>query len=244
MTNFRLRNALNAAEMTPAALASAVDVDPKSVERWLTQSRQPHPTTRAKVVRVLGFEETYFWPKLLGRDAGAGVAQAELVQLWPQRNDIPDDIWRHLIHKTHSRMEILVYAGGFLVESMNLTSILRQKSADGAEVRLLFGDPTSPAVRDRAEEEGLPTLPQRCRSTLEYLAEAVHLPGVEIRTHRTPLYASQFRFDDAMLVNTHTYGSWAARSPVQHLQRMPGGQLFDYYTKTFERVWDTGRPLG
>ncbi len=65
---------------------------------------------------------------------------------------------------------------------------------------------------------------------------------VDIRTHRTPLYNSIYRFDDSMLVNTHSYGAYAARSPVQHLQRVPGGQLFDFYLDSFEAVWATGRP--
>ena len=69
------------------------------------------------------------------------------------------------------------------------------------------------------------------------------LPGVQVRTHQTTLYASQFRFDDSMLVNNHTYGSWAAQSPVLHLRRVPGGPLFSYYNRAFERVWATGEPV-
>ena len=49
------------------------------------------------------------------------------------------------------------------------------------------------------------------------------LPGVQVRTHQTTLYASQFRFDDSMLVNNHTYGSWAAQSPVLHCAAFPAG---------------------
>ena len=54
------------------------------------------------------------------------------------------------------------------------------------------------------------------------------------------LYASLFRFDESMMVNTHTYGAYAARSPVLHLRRVPGGQLFDYYDRAYERVWAAG----
>ena len=59
----------------------------------------------------------------------------------------------------------------------------------------------------------------------------------------TVLYASQYRFDDSALINNHTYASQAARSPVLHLQKVPGGQLFDYYQHAFERVWATGEPV-
>jgi hypothetical protein len=45
-------------------------------------------------------------------------------------------------------------------------------------------------------------------------------------------------FDDHMLVNAHVYGAPAAHSPVLHLRRLPGGQLFDHYQAAFERVWE------
>ncbi len=64
---------------------------------------------------------------------------------------------------------------------------------------------------------------------LEYLRETMDLPMVDIRTHRTPLYNSIYRFGDSLLVNTHSYGAYASKSPVQHLQKVPGGRLFAYY---------------
>jgi transcriptional regulator with XRE-family HTH domain len=243
MPNHRLRNALAAAEISQAQLAESVDVSVKSVERWITQDRQPHPRARSIVSRLLGYDETYFWPALLGSEGSIGAARSELVQLWPTRNDVPGDVWQSLIRQAMRRLDILVYAGGFLVESFRLGDVLRTKSVEGVETRILIGDPTCEAVRLRGLEEGLPTLAERCRSTLEYLAEAGELPNVSIRTHTTTLYASHFRFDDAVLINTHTYGAWAARSPVQHIQRVPGGQLFDYYDDGFTRVWETAAPV-
>ncbi|QLY33294.1 XRE family transcriptional regulator [Nocardia huaxiensis] len=141
-----------------------------------------------------------------------------------------------------ANIEVLVYAGGFLVESLDFVNVVRTKSAAGAEIRILLGEWDSDAVKARAGEEGLPSLPQRCHSTLEYLWETKDLPGVEIRDHRTTLYNSIYRFDDSMLVNTHSYGAYAAKSPVQHLQRVPGGRLFSYYLESFEAAWATGRP--
>ena len=164
MTNHRLRNAMAAAELTNARLAEQVGVDTKSVERWVTQGRQPHPTTRGRVARVLGFEETYLWPALLTSSRGLGASQSELVQLWPTRNEVPADVWRTLISRAERRMEILVYAGGFLVETFQLVDLMRAKSELGAEVRILIGDASCEAVRARGAEEGLPTLPQRCQS--------------------------------------------------------------------------------
>jgi hypothetical protein len=52
-----------------------------------------------------------------------------------------------------------------------------------------------------------------------------------------------YRFDDAMLVNSHVYGLTAAQAPVLHLRRLDGGVLFDTYLNSFQAAWDTGRPL-
>jgi len=46
-----------------------------------------------------------------------------------------------------------------------------------------------------------------------------------------------------MLINNHTYGSWAARSPVMHLTKVPGVHLFDYYDAAFDRVWEAGQSV-
>jgi transcriptional regulator with XRE-family HTH domain len=244
MPNHRLRNALVSAGITQAVLADRVQVDAKSVERWITQDRLPHATTRARIARELGMDETYFWPSLLGSEQTRNATNAELVQIWPTRGDVPGEVWRSLFRQATSDINVLVYSGGFLIEAYNLVEVMRTKAAAGASFRILVGDSRCEAVRLRAKDEGLPSLIERTRSTVEYLHEVADLPGVQIRLHQTTLYASLYRFDDSMLVNNHTFGSWAARSPVLHLRKVPGGQLFDYYSRAFERVWATGEPIG
>lgn len=44
------------------------------------------------------------------------------------------------------------------------------------------------------------------------------IPGVRLRLPGSTLYASIFRADETMLVNTHVYGSTAARKPALHLR--------------------------
>lgn len=234
---------MTAVGLTTSRLADAVAVDSKSVERWITQDRQPHAATRVRVAQALGRDETYLWPGLLAGGRAAAASSAEFVQMWAAREDVPHEVWRALMHQAHETIEVLVYAGGFLVETLGFADIVAEKASKGATIRILLGDSDSEAVRARGREERLPTLAQRCRSTMEYLADTVSVPGVFIRTHHTPLYASLYRFDGSMLVNTHTFGAYAAKSPVQHLQQVPGGRLFSLYTHSFEQVWATGRPV-
>ncbi len=243
MANVRLRNALVAAGMTQADLAETVRVDHKSVERWITQERLPHSITRARVARELGQEKSYFWPSLLSTEQSRSATQSELVQLWPTRQLVPGDVWRSLFRQATDQIDVLVYAGNFLIEAYDLVDVIRSKSDTGARFRILLGDSQCEAVHQRAKEERLSGLVDRCRSSLEYLAEVTELADVQIRLHQTVLYASQFRFDESMLVNNHTFGSQAGCSPVLHLRRVPTGQLFDYYERAFERVWATGEPV-
>lgn len=240
MTNHRIRSALSAAGMTGSTLASEVGVDPKSVERWITQDRMPRPATRMRVATLLELDETYLWPALLADGRAVTAAQSELVQLWPSREAVPGDVWATLIHRARERVEVLVYSGGFLVETFGLDQLLTRVSSCGGRARILLGDSNSGAVQQRGHDEGLPTLPARAASTLDYLANVRGLPGVEVRVHSTPLYVSIYRFDDEMLVNCHTHGAPAKDSPVFHYQRVPGATMFRYYTAAFSRAWDVG----
>lgn len=242
MANERLRGAMDAVNVTKHGLAERLHVSGKTVERWITQARLPHPPMRLKIAKELGRDETYLWPELLAGSRSAEASQSELVQFWPTRPEVPHEVWRSLMRQATSKIDVLVYAGGFLVESLDFVNVVKEKSAEGVEIRILLGDPDCHEVKKRAEEEGLLSLPQRCQSTWEYLAETTRSPNVQIRTHQTPLYNSVYRFDDSMLVNTHSYGAYAAKSPVQHLQSVRGGRLFNYYMDSFKAVWELGSP--
>lgn len=231
--NERLRAALVAADLAPADVAAHVEVDPKTVERWLS-GRAPHPLTRAKVAALLSTSESYLWPS----KAADGTGHGEIVQVWGTRSSVPSDVWARVTQAT-SQLDVLVYSGGFIIETFDLPSALRRLSEDGGTSRILLGDPGAEEVVERGITEGLPSLPSRARSSAEYLADVAGLQGVELRTHRTPLYVSIYRADDMMLVNQHTYGLPAMANPVMMLHKIPGQPLFAYYEAAFDRVWES-----
>jgi len=237
MTNHRLRGAMLNAEMSAAALAEAVGVDAKSVARWITEDRFPYPMTRGRVSRVLDQQETFLWPSLLQASNASDVAAAELDRIWPTRSAISSETWHALFSRATRKIDILVYAGAFLIETLDLADVLQYKAASGTEVRVLVGDPESAAVHSRAAELSLPWLPERCRSTARCLEPASNEAGVTVRLHGTTYYASHFRFDDIVLVNTHAFGVWSCQSPVLQLQRSSTSGLFDLHVGAFENVW-------
>src|SRR5687767_13315174 len=141
MTNHRLRGAMLNAGMTPAALAAAVEVDAKSVARWISEDRMPYPVTRARVAQVLAQQETFLWPALLQDAESCAVAAAEIERVWPTRSAISNETWHALFSRATEQLDILVYAGGFLIETLDLADVLEWKVSTGMRVRMLIGDP-------------------------------------------------------------------------------------------------------
>ncbi len=247
MANERLRSTLTSAGHTYETLAEAVGVDPKTVERWVQVNRVPHPTHRKAAATALARDETFLWPSLVSNARAVAAKAAEVLQVYPSRGTVPADTWRALVEHTEEELDVLVYAGVFLVDNdTTMTELLRAKGRAGVRIRIALGDPDCAAVRQRGEEERAigEGIASRVRLTKTYLADLVGEPGIEIRMHETTLYNSIYRGDSTMLVNMHVYGSAARTNPVMHLQRLEAGGIFDTYRQSFERVWDIGRPQG
>ena len=222
--------------MTAAALAAVVEVDPKSVSRWLAEDRIPHQATRQKVAAVLQQQETFLWPALLleSGDDSAVARAGEIDRVWPMRCAISSQTWHELFIRATRQLDILVYAGAFLIEALDLADVLAWKAEQGTRIRVLVADPRSAAVGIRAAELSLDWLPERCQSTLGYLRR---VEGISIRPHGASHYVSLFRFDDLLLANTHAYGIWACHSPVLQLHKASSGKLFNFYTSSFDGAW-------
>jgi transcriptional regulator with XRE-family HTH domain len=171
VTNERLRSQIAAAGLTVNVLAERIGVNPKTVERWFTKDRLPHRNHRSHSAQALQVDEAYLWPQLLDDPRVQSVSGAELLMLYPHRSNIPADHWAQLIHGTHDRLDVLVYSGLFLLDSQSdLVEQFVAKAENGAKVRLLLGDPDSPAVTRRAREEGLgENLSARIRVSLDLL---------------------------------------------------------------------------
>jgi len=156
-------------------------------------------------------------------------------------------VFSHLLESATGRLGILVYAGLFLPEiEPRLIDILRRKAEAGVSVEILLGDPESSAVAERGAEEGIgAAMASKVHNVLSFYNRLRGVPGVKARFHTTPLYNSIYFADGEMLVNTHAYGFPAAHCPTFHLRRLSGGELFDTYADSFDRVWSgaSGTPI-
>lgn len=244
MANERLRASIASAHLTLDQVASQVEVDRKTVERWIS-GRIPHRSKRWALATLLAQDEAYLWPNSQDETRAKMVSAAELITLYPHRGAVPRDLWHALIEGANECIDLLAFAALFLPDSFpDMGTVLAEQAARGIRVRLALGDPASDAVQLRGREEGIgDKLAARIEMSLGYLANAIHAPGVEVRLHATTLYNSIYRFDEDVLVNTHAYGAPAAQSPVMHYRRLSGGRLFDHYAASFERVWVEAKPM-
>ena len=93
MQNVRLRLAIMSSGLSVQKVAEAAAVDSKTVERWITTGRTPHRAHRWKVAAELGVDEAYLWPDTLYQAATRAASEAELVAMYPNRGDVPGNLW-------------------------------------------------------------------------------------------------------------------------------------------------------
>jgi transcriptional regulator with XRE-family HTH domain len=242
MPNERLRALLLERGVTPAKLADALGVDAKTIERWIVKGRTPYRRHRYEVAAFFSVDESYLWPDARSKDEVAATSESEIVSVYPHRWAVPRDIWGRLFEQAEHEVGVLVYSAIFLGEDAGLKKTLADKAKAGARVRILLGDPDSPAVADRGVAEGIDdAMPAKVRNAI-VLYRPLISAGVEIRLHGTILYNSIYRADEQLLVNTHIYGTMANNAPVFHLRKIAGGDMASTYIESFERVWDGARP--
>jgi hypothetical protein len=244
MANERLRALLLERRVTTAKLAEAVQVDAKTVERWIVAGRVPYRKHRYNVAVFFGVDETYIWPDALDNEQVTSASESEIVAVYPYRRAVPRDAWGHLFSQAEREIGILAYSCYFLAEDAGLRQIIGDKARTGVRVRILLGDPESPFVLERGQSEGIgDTMPAKVRSAITMFRSLESVPNVEIRLHGTILYNSIFRGDDQLFVNTHIYGVMANNAPFFHLHKIPGGAIANSYLESFERVWNEAEPL-
>ncbi|GGN13993.1 helix-turn-helix domain-containing protein [Streptomyces fuscichromogenes] len=243
MPNERLRAAMAAGGWTYAALADKVEVDQKSVERWVNSGRTPRRATAMLAAETLGEDVHALWPALRQARPARAVSP-ELVALYDQRADIPVSTFVDMLAQAHEHIDVLVYAAVFLHEVYpRLNDLLRERAADGCAVRIAIGDPESVNVQQRGKEEKFGHgIESRCRLALMHYRPLAGVSGIEVRTHATTLYNSIYRADDQALVNAHVWGVNAYGAPVWHLRRSGEGGMFDTYASSFDAVWETATP--
>jgi len=233
-----LRRALVGARLRDIDVAKSLGVDPKTVQRWLG-GRVPHARHRWNVADLLSVHEYDLWPHL----ADLPSIDAEVYATYPHRGSVPRQVWHRLFDSAEQEIDVLVYSGLFLAEDAELVRLLANKARTGTTVRILLGNPDSPHVDQRGQDEGIhDAMAAKIRNAI-MLYRPLLAAGIAIRLHSTVLYNSLFVGDGEMLINQHIHGIAAAYAPVLHLSRRVEDGIFSTYVDSFERVWEPATPL-
>ncbi|RCV49828.1 helix-turn-helix domain-containing protein [Marinitenerispora sediminis] len=239
--NDALRQALAASRLTDADVAARVGVDPKTVRRWLA-GKTPYPRHRWAVADLLGVPERRLWPEIEAPELPRSPRTSH-GHVYPHRWAVPHEAWRELFASAEREIGVLVYAGLFLADDPGILRIFEEKARGGVSVRILLGDPDSPQVRQRGEEEEIgDAMPAKIRNALVLYRPLLSVDGIEIRLHDTVLYNSIYRADDRLLINQHIYGAPASMTPVLYIDSQTSNDVADLYLQSFERTWQTATP--
>jgi len=239
--NDRLADAIRQRGWDVHRFAAEVEVDPKTVERWIATGRTPHLRTRERAATTLGVPMAILWPEATAPMAGIG----ELVGLYGTRTEVAPVTIRSLVLGARRHIDVLAYAGLWMWDSVpDFAQMVAAKAGDGVGVRICLGDPDSDAVRLRGHEEGIgESLAARCRMALSYARPILDADPKSVRCSGATLYATILRFDDDLLVNMHLWGNAACASPVLCFRRDEKTGIADNVIRSFERVWDQAQPV-
>ncbi|MEU9498739.1 helix-turn-helix transcriptional regulator [Streptomyces sp. NPDC048196] len=245
MANERLRGAIVDLGLSLDEVAERLGVASKTVERWINEpERKRYRRFQYAVASLLKVEVSYLWPDERTSAQITASGNAEVVKLYPHRSVVMQSMWPTLYAQATRHFDVLVYSGFWLTEDPAFLRVVKEKSAAGVPIRFMLGEPESEAVAVRGRDEGIgAAMAGKIRNALVNYSSLFGLPGVEFRLHGTTLYNSIYRADNEMLANGHLYGVGAYLAPVLHLQRVPGGELFDSYAESVERVWQSARPI-
>lgn len=98
--NDTLRRALFTAHLTEEDVAAHLEVDPKTVRRWLT-GRLPYARHRQTLAHLLNVEESILWPRL----NHVRHLDSELVAVYP--HDLEPSAWMAFFNSARSEIDIL-----------------------------------------------------------------------------------------------------------------------------------------
>jgi transcriptional regulator with XRE-family HTH domain len=237
-----LRRAFAETGVREQDVAQLLGVDAKTVRRWL-EGRRPYPRHQTALANLLGIDQTTIWRNEVPSPRQTQYGGADLEGSYAHRWAVPREVWQWLFSQAQEEIGILVYSGLFLAEDVGLLRIIKEKARAGVSVRILLGDPDSPHVAARGADEGVEdAMAARVRNSI-VLYRPLQAVGIEIRLHATILYASLYRADDDVLINSHVYGIPASNAPVFHIRNSGPEDVASVYADSFERVWASARPL-
>lgn len=245
MTNERLRQAIYQAGLDVNGLADQVEVDEKTVYRWLS-GRIPHPRLRAKVASAVGREGHELWPELAVEHAYEGDVRGEVAGSWAHADDAGVSDWQALLEDAVEQIELLGYSLIDIVATPGVVDTLAAKASSGCQVRVMISAPDSIWVRATAqqlhqhEEDyiGRSELAREIETARGYLEPLTRDRSIALRQFYSEPGYRILRFDSNMLISPRLHGKHSNQGPVLQLRRHRDGGLFDQFADHLQAIAD------
>lgn len=220
MANENLKNALRHAGLTVEQFAAIINVDPKTVQRWVA-GRTPYPRHRATIARALDLTEHELWPDDVPPPADPGLsdrrATGDVSGSWGRSSDpgAPDPVT--LLADTVQRIDVLESETGALLLLPGVLDALHDRALAGCEVRVLTTAP------------------------LHELGPLIGQERVELRVVTAWSTPALLLAGDTMLLSIPVADP--GLPALLSLRRQNDDGLFDRLTDHFQTLWDTARIL-
>jgi transcriptional regulator with XRE-family HTH domain len=236
--NENLSRALIRARLTEEDVAARLQVDPKTIRRWL-EGRVPYLRHRWAIAAMLGVEETDLWPQL----RTTRTRPDEVIAVYPRRDTMPRDVWLHLFGSAQHKIGILDDADLPIAADHPIADALVERAGSGVKLRIcLYDANASASAQGVGCPDGGDTPTARMREGLAIYAPLRENGDVEIRLHQGVVYNSIYYADDQMLVSQRAYGIPSKSAPVLHLQRAEDSDIATAYLDVFESSWAAAVP--
>ncbi len=226
--NENLRRALLRARLSDEDVAARLEVDPKTVRRWL-EGRTPYLRHRWALAGMLDLDEIDLWPQA----RTSGPHPAEVRAIYPNRDSVPRQAWLNLFRSAQQKIDILDGDNLFLAADTEILATLTNRARTGVQERICLVDPDWAGASEPADH---------ARKALSQYTDLRHVHSVQIRRHRISLSNAIYRADDELLVSQQALGITARRAPVLRLRIAEGSDMVTTYLESFDRIWAASLP--
>jgi transcriptional regulator with XRE-family HTH domain len=232
--NETLCRALLRAHLTEEDVATRLQVDPKTVRRWL-EGRVPYLRHRWALAAMLGVDETDLWPQM----RAAHARPAEVRAIYPRLDAIPREAWLGLFSSAKQEIDILTVGEMPFAGDPAVMAVLASRVHAGVRVRICLAGTHGLRAGPDARTANADTGP----TPAGHAAPLPQIDGVHIRQCQAVTYHSIYRIDDQFLVSQHAYGIPPQETPVLRLQHAGSATMAPMYLAEFERIWSESSPV-
>lgn len=227
--NENLRRALLRARLSDEDVAARLEVDPKTVRRWL-EGRTPYLRHRWALAGMLDLDETDLWPQA----STTGPYPAEVRAIYPHRDSVPPEVWLDLFRSAEQEIDILDGGSLFRAADTEILTVLTERAKAGVPERICLAGPDYSGGSDAAAHT---------REVLPRCKDLGQLHSVQIRLYRTALNNVIYRADDELLVSQQAFAIPARQAPVLRLRRTDNdSEIITTYLESFDRIWTNAQP--